>query len=165
MKVNWKVRLKNKVWLTSFFAAILTFIYTMLGMFDVYPEITKNDVGEIINSLLMFLSLMGVIVDPTTAGLNDSIRAMTYQTPNDSDDQTEQHTVEAEEEVIEFETTESLNLEDGQMIHVNVETSDPNTKVTITAENDPDAETVEPSDKIEIYFEEDVDIDKSESEE
>ena len=81
MKVNWKVRFKNKAWLTSFFAAILTFVYTMLGMFDIYPEVTKNDVGEIISSILMFLSLVGVVVDPTTEGLNDSIRAMGYDLP------------------------------------------------------------------------------------
>lgn len=81
MKVNWKVRFKNKAWLTSFFAAILTFVYTILGMFDIYPEVTKNDVGEIVNSFLMFLSLVGVIVDPTTEGLKDSIRAMGYNVP------------------------------------------------------------------------------------
>lgn len=95
MTVNWKVRFKNKVWLTSFFSAIVTFIYTMLGMFDVYPEVTKNDVGEIINSVLMFLSLIGVVVDPTTIGLNDSKRAMGYEEPY-SDDATEIHTSEPE---------------------------------------------------------------------
>ena len=92
MKLNWKVRFKNKVWLTSFFAAILTFIYTILGMFDIYPEITRNDIGEIINSLLMFLSLTGVIVDPTTAGINDSNRAMGYEVPySDELEPTEEH--------------------------------------------------------------------------
>lgn len=96
MTVNWKVRFKNKVWLTSFFSAIVTFIYTMLGMFDVYPEVTKNDVGEIINSVLMFLSLIGVVVDPTTIGLNDSKRAMGYEEPY-SDDGTEIHSVEPED--------------------------------------------------------------------
>lgn len=98
-KVNWKVRFKNKVWLTSFFAAILTFVYTMLGMFDVYPEVTKNDVGEIINSLLMFLSLIGVVVDPTTTGLYDSARALGYEEPWDDnilDDGTEIHEADAE---------------------------------------------------------------------
>lgn len=81
MKVNWKVRFKNKAWLASFLSAIVTFVYTILGMFDVYPEVTKNQVGEIINSFLMFLSLIGVVVDPTTYGLNDSVRAMGYEEP------------------------------------------------------------------------------------
>ena len=97
MKVNWTVRFKNKVWLASFFAAILTFVYTMLGMFDVYPEVTKNDVGEIINSLLMFLSLVGVIQDPTTDGIGDSLRALAYDKPwvDVHDDGTEEHAVDA----------------------------------------------------------------------
>ena len=96
MKVNWKVRFKNKVWLTSFFAAILTFAYTMLGMFDIYPEITKNDIGEIVNSVLMLLSLVGIITDPTTSGLSDSIRALAYNVPwvDVTEDGTEEHASE-----------------------------------------------------------------------
>ena len=81
MKLNWKVRFRNKTWLASFLAAIVTFAYTILGMFDIYPEVTRNDIGEIINSLLMFLSLIGVIVDPTTSGLGDSLRALGYEEP------------------------------------------------------------------------------------
>lgn len=110
--VNWKVRFKNKVWLTSFFAAILTFVYTMLGMFDVYPEITKNDIGEIINSLLMFLSLMGVIVDPTTAGIYDSARALGYEEPWDDsvlEDGTEVHD---DAPVIDPEPEEAITIVD-----------------------------------------------------
>ena len=87
MKVNWKVRFKNKVWLTSFCAIVLSFVYTMLGMFDIYPSITKNQALEIVNNVLMFLSLIGVIVDPTTAGLNDSERAMGYEVPYSDADQ------------------------------------------------------------------------------
>ena len=102
MNVNWTVRFKNKVWLTSFFAAILTFVYTILGLFDVYPEVTKNDIGEIINSILMFLSLTGVIIDPTTVGLGDSKRAMGYLVPfSDDDNDTEEHETEPEDMVEE----------------------------------------------------------------
>lgn len=81
MQMNWKVRFKNKTWLSCFIAAIVTFIYTMLGMFDVAPSITQNSVMNVINAVLMMLSLMGVIVDPTTAGVGDSDRAMTYEEP------------------------------------------------------------------------------------
>ena len=81
MKLNWKVRFKNKVWLSSFIAAIITFLYTILGMFDVAPEVTQNSVMNVINAILMMLSLTGVIVDPTTEGLGDSNRAMGYEVP------------------------------------------------------------------------------------
>ena len=81
MKMNWKVRFKNKTWLSCFIAAIVSFIYTMLGMFDVMPSVTKDSVMNVISAVLMMLSLMGVIVDPTTLGLNDSKRAMSYEEP------------------------------------------------------------------------------------
>lgn len=81
MKLNWKVRFKNKVWLGSFFSLIIGFVYSMLALFDVYPAVTQNLVAQILNQILTFLGLIGVIVDPTTAGLEDSNRAMTYVEP------------------------------------------------------------------------------------
>ena len=81
MKLNWKVRFKNKVWLGSFLSLIIGFIYSMLALFDVYPAVTQNLVAQILNQILTFLGLIGVIVDPTTAGLEDSNRAMGYEEP------------------------------------------------------------------------------------
>lgn len=81
MKVNWTVRFKNKVWLASFFGAIVSFIYTILGQFEIAPVVTQNVVMNVINAILMMLSMLGVIVDPTTSGVNDSKRAMSYVEP------------------------------------------------------------------------------------
>ena len=83
MKLNWKVRFKNKVWLGSFLSLIVSFVYSMLSMFDVFPDVTKNSVIELLNQVLTFLGLIGVLVDPTTAGLGDSERAMGYEVPWD----------------------------------------------------------------------------------
>ena len=38
---------------------------------------------QLVNQVLTFLGLIGVIVDPTTAGLGDSERAMGYMEPWD----------------------------------------------------------------------------------
>lgn len=81
MKINWKVRFKNKLFLTSFISVIVTFVYTMLSLFDIYPAITKNTVLNAVNEILMMLSILGVIVDPTTQGIGDSQRAMSYEEP------------------------------------------------------------------------------------
>ena len=81
MKINWKVRFKNKVWLGSFLSLIIGFIYSMLALFDIFPEVTQNLVVQMMNQVLTFLGLIGVIVDPTTAGIADSERAMGYQEP------------------------------------------------------------------------------------
>ena len=83
MKLNWKVRFKNKVWLGSFLSLIVGFVYSMLALFDVFPEVTQSLVLQLMNQVLTFLGLIGVIVDPTTAGIGDSERAMGYTEPWD----------------------------------------------------------------------------------
>ncbi len=83
MRINWKVRFKNKVWLGSFLSLVIGFIYSLLALFDVFPAVTQNLVVQLLNQLLTFLGLIGVIVDPTTAGAGDSERAMGYEDPWD----------------------------------------------------------------------------------
>ena len=83
MKINWKVRFKNKLFLTSFVGLIVGFVYSILALFDVYPDVTQSTLMQVINNVLTFLGLIGVIMDPTTAGLGDSERAMGYIEPWD----------------------------------------------------------------------------------
>ena len=73
--------MKNKVWLGSFLSLIVGFVYSMLALFDVYPEVTQNHIVQLVNQVLTFLGLIGVIVDPTTAGIGDSERALQYEEP------------------------------------------------------------------------------------
>ena len=80
--MNWKVRFKNKTWLTAFIALIISFIYQVLAMFDIAPVITQDSVIQAANLVLMMLSAMGVLIDPTTTGITDSRRAMSYTEPN-----------------------------------------------------------------------------------
>lgn len=83
MKINWKVRVKNKnFWITAIPAALLL-VQAVLAVFGV-----KIDIGDLGNKLLIvvdavfaLLVALGVLIDPTTAGLSDSAQAMTYQTP------------------------------------------------------------------------------------
>ncbi len=81
MQINWKVRFKNPVWLGSFFALLVGFIYSLLDMFGIVPGLSQESVLRIIQEVLTFLGLIGVLVDPTTAGISDSNRAMTYTVP------------------------------------------------------------------------------------
>ena len=83
MKLNWKVRFKNKTWLTMFISLIVGFVFNMLKLFDIVPTFTENLVMNIVGQVLTFLGLIGVIVDPTTAGVGDSERAMGYSEPWD----------------------------------------------------------------------------------
>lgn len=81
MKINWKVRFKNKVWLSTFISLIVGFVYNILAMFDIFPAVTQNMIMTIIGQVLTFLGLIGVLIDPTTPGLEDSDRAMAYVEP------------------------------------------------------------------------------------
>jgi phi LC3 family holin len=83
MKVNWKARFKNKVFLISFLALLISFVYNVLGMFDVVPAISESQVSEFITIIVNVLGVLGVVVDPTTQGVSDSERALTYFTEND----------------------------------------------------------------------------------
>lgn len=80
-KINWKVRFKNKVWLASFISLIIGFVYNILRAFDVYPAVTETLVMEVVGQVLTFLGMFGVIADPTTEGLYDSQRALSYEEP------------------------------------------------------------------------------------
>lgn len=83
MKINWTVRIKNKnFWIAAIPAALLL-VQAILAIFGI-----TIDAGEIGNKLLVvvdaafaLLVTMGVLIDPTTAGLSDSEQAMTYKTP------------------------------------------------------------------------------------
>lgn len=80
-KINWKVRFKNKVWLTSFISLIIGFAFNILRLFDIFPRVTENQIMNIVGQILTFLGMFGVITDPTTEGLYDSQRALQYVEP------------------------------------------------------------------------------------
>lgn len=81
MKINWKVRFQNKVWLTSFISLLVGFIYNILRLFDVIPTVSQQLVMDIVGQFLTFLGMFGVVVDPTTDGMSDSKRALSYEKP------------------------------------------------------------------------------------
>lgn len=81
MKINWKVRFKNKTWLVTFLITVLAFVYQILGMFDIVPPITQDMATQFITIAVNMLVAVGVVIDPTTAGTSDSEQAMTYEEP------------------------------------------------------------------------------------
>ena len=75
-KINWKLRLQNKVTLIALLGAV--FLMAQQFGFEV-PQNIQNGV----NTVVYILVLLGVVTDPTTAGLTDSTRALKYQEPNE----------------------------------------------------------------------------------
>lgn len=78
MKINWKVRLRNKTWLTSVIALVVSFVYDLLAMAEVVPPLSEDWLLSLFQTLLTLLTALGVVIDPTTQGASDSDRAMTY---------------------------------------------------------------------------------------
>ena len=70
-KINWKLRLQNKVTLIALLGAV--FLMSQQFGFEI-PQNIQNGV----NTFVYILVLLGVVTDPTTAGITDSDRALEY---------------------------------------------------------------------------------------
>ena len=81
MRINWKVRFKNKTWLIAFLAAIVAFVYQMLGMLGIVPAVSQDMVTQLIAAVINILVAVGVVIDPTTANISDSKEALNYTEP------------------------------------------------------------------------------------
>ena len=81
MKINWKLRLQNKATLTALIMAIVALVYQALGVFGVVPRVAQDQVTTISSMVINILCLLGIVVDPTTAGIGDSVRALSYDKP------------------------------------------------------------------------------------
>ena len=81
MKINWKLRLQNKATLTALIMAIVALVYQVLGVCGIVPRVSQDQVTTIISMVINILCLLGIVVDPTTAGIGDSNRALTYDEP------------------------------------------------------------------------------------
>ena len=72
-QINWKVRIANKTFWLSLIPAALLLVQVVASVFGF-----TLDLGELGNKLL---AILGVVNDPTTAGVADSQRAMSYEAP------------------------------------------------------------------------------------
>lgn len=84
MNINWKVRFSNKNFWLSIIPAVLLLIQVCLVPFGYEWDfgVLNQQVAAIVNAVFGVLAILGVVNDPTTAGVNDSDRAMTYTEPN-----------------------------------------------------------------------------------
>lgn len=83
MKINWTVRIKNKNFWITVIPAMLLFIQVVAGVFGISLDLGDlgNKLLAVVNAAFAVLSILGIVTDPTTAGISDSELAMTYETP------------------------------------------------------------------------------------
>lgn len=82
--INWKVRFANKTFWLEAIPALLLLAQVVLNVFGVNFDF--GDIGNkllaVVNAVFGFLTILGVVNDPTTYGTGDSQRALTYDTPH-----------------------------------------------------------------------------------
>ena len=85
MRINWTVRIKNKMFWIAFIPAVLLLIQTVASLFGFTLDLneTGNRLLDVVNAVFVLLSVLGIVTDPTTAGVQDSNLAMTYDFPKD----------------------------------------------------------------------------------
>ena len=83
MKINWTVRFKNKVFWLAMIPATLMLIKSIANVFGFEIELSliESNLLDVVEAVFVFLGIIGVVADPTTAGLGDSETALTYDTP------------------------------------------------------------------------------------
>lgn len=87
MKINWKVRLKNKAFWISIIPALIVLLQQILRLFGVEFDMgsVQENILAVVNALFVVLSILGIVVDPTTRGMSDSERALEYEEPHADD--------------------------------------------------------------------------------
>lgn len=85
MKINWKVRVKNPYFWIGLVGVIMAAMGVSPEMFTSWSAV-GNQLLEFVGNPFMIgsviVAVIGVLVDPTTTGLSDSTRALSYDEPN-----------------------------------------------------------------------------------
>ena len=81
--MNLKVRFKNKTFWITLIPAIILLIQVIAAVFGYNLDLGElgNKLIAVVNALFAVLTILGVVTDPTTKGVKDSERALTYTEP------------------------------------------------------------------------------------
>lgn len=84
--INVIVRIKNRTFWLALIPAVLLLIQVVAAPFGYQWDFValNRQLADIVNALFAVLTIVGVVVDPTTKGISDSARAMTYDKPSAS---------------------------------------------------------------------------------
>lgn len=85
MKINWRVRIKNKNFWITLIPALLLLVQVVAAVFGFSLDLGDlgNKLLAVVNAAFGVLAVLGIVTDPTTKGVSDSAQAMTYEKPKD----------------------------------------------------------------------------------
>lgn len=83
MSINWKVRINNKVFWLALIPAVLLAAKAIAAVAGIDIDVTgiSQKLINVVDAVFGVLAILGVVVDPTTKGVGDSNRAMSYDKP------------------------------------------------------------------------------------
>lgn len=83
MKVNWIVRIKNRAFWLALIPALALVVQALAALFGWTVDLSQitGKLLALVDAVFALLVILGIVVDPTTDGLNDSTRAMAYEEP------------------------------------------------------------------------------------
>lgn len=83
--INWVVRIKNKNFWLSIIPAVLLLVQTVAAVFGYSLDFGElgNRLIAVVNAVFGILVVLGVVNDPTTAGMGDSAQAKNYNKPKE----------------------------------------------------------------------------------
>lgn len=89
MNVNWKVRLKNKAFWVALIPAVLLLTTQVAAIFGITLDfgVLQEQLIAVVGTVFTLLAILGIVVDPTTEGVGDSLQAMGYEHPKTLDEQ------------------------------------------------------------------------------
>ena len=81
--INWKVRIRNKQFWLAVIPAVALVAQAVAAVFGYTIDLTSmvGKIQAVVNAVFALLVILGVVVDPTTAGVGDSRRALSYDEP------------------------------------------------------------------------------------
>ena len=81
--INWKVRLASKTFWLALIPALLLLVHAIAAVFGFTLELEGIEAKllDLVNAVFAVLVILGIVNDPTTAGLGDSQQAMSYNAP------------------------------------------------------------------------------------
>ena len=81
--INWKVRIKNKLFWCEVIPAIALVVQAIVSVFGYTLDFgtLTGKILAVVDAVFALLVILGVVTDPTTEGFGDSIRALGYTDP------------------------------------------------------------------------------------
>lgn len=85
MSINWRVRIKNKAFWVALIPALLLLVQQVCAVFGVALDFgeLQAQLISIVGTVFTLLAILGIVADPTTAGMGDSEQAMGYTEPKE----------------------------------------------------------------------------------